>query len=197
MHQMGWQAGQGLGLQSQGRVEPIAAVPMQDRAGLGRVSEQEQEQERKVFIGGLPENTSEGELVQFFGKLGNVTDLFIPRGQASGRNRGFAFVVLEDSETVEKLVSPEEEKTRLYQLRPGKYIELKRATIENSQKAEGVEAAWRRTSTRPQQSNACMDCGKKNPKFCMPNENKKRWCPDCARKNHPEAVKSRTKKEGS
>ena len=68
--------------------------------------------------------------------------------------------------------------------------------------------------------NSCLDCGKKNPKFCLPNENKKRCtlhillqtllhfeavlisvvgvrpgCADCASKNHPEAVKLRTKKE--
>lgn len=84
--------------------------------------------------------------------------------------------------------------TRLHELMPGKYIEVKRATEKDGEAGDALDAQIR-SSTKPRQQNTCMDCGKRNPKFCMPNENKKRWCGDCAQKNHPEAVKTRTMKE--
>ena len=84
--------------------------------------------------------------------------------------------------------------TRLHELMPGKYIEVKRATEKDGEARDAVDAQIR-SSNKPKQQNTCMDCGKRNPKFCMPNENKKRWCADCAKKNHPEAVKTRTMKE--
>ena len=33
----------------------------------------------------------------------------------------------------------------------------------------GAEDAIQRASTKPKLKNVCMDCGKNNPKFCMPN----------------------------
>lgn len=99
-------------------------------------------------------------------------------------------------ESVAKVVAPEPGKTRLHEFRSGKYVEVKRAA-EKDHTERGADDAMARGSTKPKLQNACMDCGKKNPKFCMPNENKKRWCAECAQKDHPEAVKTRTMKESA
>ena len=128
--------------------------------------------------------------------------------------------------SVDKVVATQPDKTKLHEIRPGKYIEAKRAA-EKDNAERGAEDAIRRASTKPTLKNLCMDCGKNNPKFCMPNgptllvsfavndrcvrpsvdtdsvacvmlpENKKRWCSECAQRNHPEAVKSRTTKEST
>ena len=95
--------------------------------------------------------------------------------------------MFKDLSSVEKVVSPETGNTKLLELRSGKYVEVKRATDREQGEARGAADAAARSNRRPVHQNACMDCGKKNPKFCMPNENKKRWCADCAGKNHPEA----------
>jgi len=111
----------------------------------------------------------------------------------TGRNRGFAFVMFKDQVSTGHVVT-EDGRTRLHELRPGKYVEVKRAT-EKDGDGKGAMDAHIRSSMKPKLQNACMDCGKRNPKFCMPNENKKRWCGDCAQKFHPEAIKTRTVKE--
>jgi hypothetical protein len=105
-------------------------------------------------------------------------------------------VMFTDRDSVEKVVT-KNGLTKLHEIKPGKYVEVKRANAKDDDRAfsGGAIDAHVRTSTRPRLQNVCMDCGKRNPKFCMPNENKKRWCGDCAQKNHPEAVKTRTMKE--
>jgi hypothetical protein len=111
------------------------------------------------------------------------------------RNRGFAFVMFKDRESVEKVVT-QNGLTKLHEIKTGKYVEVKRANAKAAGDcASAALDAHVRSSTKPRMQNICMDCGKRNPKFCMPNENKKRWCGECAQKNHPEAVKTRTMKE--
>ena len=86
----------------------------------------------------------------------------------SGRHRGFAFVMFEEQSSVAKVVSPQDNNTQLHEIRPGKYIEAKRASEKDSVD-RGAEDAIHRASTKPKLKNMCMDCGKNNPKFCMPN----------------------------
>ena len=76
--------------------------------------------------------------------------------------------MFEDELSVEKVVAPEAGNTRLHEIRPGKYIEAKRAE-EKDGAQRGAEDAMRRASAKPKLKNVCMDCGRSNPKFCMPN----------------------------
>jgi|EP01043_Picozoa_sp_COSAG02_P009607 hypothetical protein len=85
----------------------------------------------------------------------------------SGRHRGFAFVMFEEQSSVAKVVAPQGN-TQLHEIRPGKYIEAKHA-VEKDSVDRGAEDAIRRASTKSKLKNMCMDCGKNNPKFCMPN----------------------------
>ena len=98
---------------------------------------------------------------------GDPSMLFL-QDHTSGRHRGFAFVMFEEQSSVDKVVSPQDNNTQLHELRPGKYIEAKRASEKDSVD-RGAEDAMHRASTKPTLKNVCMDCGKNNPKFCMPN----------------------------
>jgi hypothetical protein len=86
---------------------------------------------------------------------------------------------------------------QLHELRPGKYVDVKRATGQEDMPRRNTGNSFERQSNKPRLSNACLDCGKRNPKYGMPNEQKKRWCGDCAQKSHPDAVKNRTSKESN
>ena len=94
--------------------------------------------------------------------------MLLMQDHSSGRHRGFAFVMFEEQSSVGKVVSSQDNNAQLHELRPGKYIEAKRASEKDSVD-RGAEDAMHRASTKPTLKNVCMDCGKNNPKFCMPN----------------------------
>lgn len=48
----------------------------------------------KLFVGGLAFQTTEGELAQFFTGFGKVENTIVMRDKATGRGRGFGFVLL-------------------------------------------------------------------------------------------------------
>eukprot|EP01001_Neometanema_parovale_P006693 NODE_3043_length_1289_cov_85.101201_g2888_i0.p1 GENE.NODE_3043_length_1289_cov_85.101201_g2888_i0~~NODE_3043_length_1289_cov_85.101201_g2888_i0.p1 ORF type:complete len:349 (+),score=101.13 NODE_3043_length_1289_cov_85.101201_g2888_i0:65-1111(+) len=54
------------------------------------------EENRKVFVGGLPQGIQQDEIKQHFAQFGNVTDVFLATDQATGKLKGFAFVTFED-----------------------------------------------------------------------------------------------------
>lgn len=63
------------------------------------------EQERKLFVGGLNKNnTDEDQLKSFFEQYGNIVDCTIMR-DGDKQSRGFGFVLFEDSATVDKIIS--------------------------------------------------------------------------------------------
>ena len=76
--------------------------------------------------------------------------------------------MFEELSSVDKVVSPHEGNTQLHEIRPGKYVEAKRASAKD-RVDRGAQYAVQRASTKPKLRNVCMDCGKNNPKFCMPN----------------------------
>lgn len=50
------------------------------------------QEEKKLFVGGLPWRMSNEELKEMFEECGEVTDAFIPRDRETGRSKGFGFV---------------------------------------------------------------------------------------------------------
>ena len=50
------------------------------------------QEEKKLFVGGLPWRMTNEELKEMFEEAGEVTDAFIPRDRETGRSRGFGFV---------------------------------------------------------------------------------------------------------
>lgn len=49
-----------------------------------------------VYVGGLPLDLSEGDVVIVFSQFGEVVDINIPRDHKTGKSRGFAFIGYED-----------------------------------------------------------------------------------------------------
>eukprot|EP00310_Coccolithus_braarudii_P021413 CAMPEP_0183355748 /NCGR_PEP_ID=MMETSP0164_2-20130417/41637_1 /TAXON_ID=221442 /ORGANISM="Coccolithus pelagicus ssp braarudi, Strain PLY182g" /LENGTH=342 /DNA_ID=CAMNT_0025528945 /DNA_START=89 /DNA_END=1117 /DNA_ORIENTATION=- len=49
-----------------------------------------------VYVGGLPNDLSEGDVTVVFSQVGEVVDVNIPRDKATGKMRGFAFLAYED-----------------------------------------------------------------------------------------------------
>jgi RNA recognition motif-containing protein len=52
---------------------------------------------RKLYVGNLPYNCSEEDLIELFGQFGHVEHARIIRERDSNRSKGFAFVEMEDA----------------------------------------------------------------------------------------------------
>ena len=61
--------------------------------------------ERKLFVGGLAQEVNEEDLKEYFEKYGEVSQIDLKRNSPNGRSRGFAFVVLKDVETLNKALA--------------------------------------------------------------------------------------------
>jgi len=62
------------------------------------------EQERKLFVGGLNKVTEDDQLRSVFGKYGEVVDCNIMRDQEK-RSRGFGFILFDDATAVDKVIA--------------------------------------------------------------------------------------------
>ncbi|CAF0907535.1 unnamed protein product [Didymodactylos carnosus] len=61
--------------------------------------------ERKLFVGGLTWDTTNEDLRDYFQNFGQIMDISIKHDPATGRSRGFAFLVFDSKEVVEKILS--------------------------------------------------------------------------------------------
>jgi hypothetical protein len=181
--------------------QPNSPVPLQQRYNLP--------QTHKVFVGGLKYiKPTVHELLAFFeGKFGRVADVWLPSDDPStGEGRGFAFVIFQSQQSADAACTERgvHQETALHEFRRGVYIEVKRATAKRVEETgSGRTPQVEQLRTLPTSSNVCLDCGKKNPKYGLPQDGephdtrsrKPRWCGDCKVRAHPDAVKTRTEKE--
>jgi len=77
--------------------------------------------ERKIFVGGLSWETTVKDMKDYFGKFGDVADATLKTDPTSGRSRGFGFVMFSSSDSVKKVL---EEKSHMLH---GRNIDPKRA----------------------------------------------------------------------
>ena len=61
--------------------------------------------DRKLFAGGLAQEATEKDITDYFGKFGEVTSVNLKMDQMTGRSRGFAFVVFKDVDTLTAVLS--------------------------------------------------------------------------------------------
>ncbi|XP_064414716.1 heterogeneous nuclear ribonucleoprotein D0 isoform X1 [Latimeria chalumnae] len=80
-----------------------------------------EEDEGKMFIGGLSWDTTKKDLKDYFSKFGEVVDCTLKLDPITGRSRGFGFVLFKESESVDKVMELKEHKLN------GKVIDPKRA----------------------------------------------------------------------
>jgi RNA-binding protein Musashi len=58
----------------------------------------------KLFIGGISWDTNEDRLREYFEKYGEVVEAVIMRDRATGRARGFGFIVFSDAAVAERVI---------------------------------------------------------------------------------------------
>ncbi|XP_047425706.1 heterogeneous nuclear ribonucleoprotein D0 isoform X1 [Mugil cephalus] len=80
-----------------------------------------EEDEGKMFVGGLSWDTTKKDLKDYFSKFGEVVDCTLKLDPMTGRSRGFGFVLFKEAESVDKVASQKEHKLN------GKVIDPKKA----------------------------------------------------------------------
>ncbi|CAB4061596.1 SQD [Lepeophtheirus salmonis] len=65
------------------------------------------EDDRKLFVGGLPQDAKDCDIKEHFEGFGEIESINIKTDPQTGRSRGFAFVVFKSLEGLEKAVSAE------------------------------------------------------------------------------------------
>lgn len=61
--------------------------------------------DRKLFVGGLSWETTEKELREHFGTYGEIESINVKTDPNTGRSRGFAFIVFNNAEAIDKVVA--------------------------------------------------------------------------------------------
>ncbi|XP_050208423.1 uncharacterized protein LOC126657721 [Mercurialis annua] len=84
----------------------------------------------KIFVGGLPNNTSNEELEIFFKAFGTIIDAISMYNRETGKSRGFGFITFDSKDSLDIVLQ-----NRYHQFK-GCQIEVKKATakIENNNK---------------------------------------------------------------
>ncbi|XP_057565943.1 heterogeneous nuclear ribonucleoproteins A2/B1-like [Hippopotamus amphibius kiboko] len=80
-------------------VEPKRAVPREESGRQGALWTL-----KKLFVGGIQEDTEEHHLRNYFEKYGKINTIEIITDKLSGKKRGFGFVTFDDHDSVDKIV---------------------------------------------------------------------------------------------
>jgi len=56
------------------------------------------EDDRKLFVGGLPQEAKDTDIKEYFGQYGDIDNINLKTDPHTGRSRGFAFIVFKDPE---------------------------------------------------------------------------------------------------
>ncbi|KFO21134.1 Heterogeneous nuclear ribonucleoprotein A3 [Fukomys damarensis] len=80
-------------------VEPKRAVPREDSVKPGAHLTV-----KKIFVGGIKEDTEEYNLRDYFEKYSKTEIMEVMKDRQSRKKRGFAFVIFDDHNTVDKIV---------------------------------------------------------------------------------------------
>ncbi|KAL4646195.1 heterogeneous nuclear ribonucleoprotein A1-like [Arapaima gigas] len=80
-------------------VEPKRAVSREDSSKPGAHMTV-----KKIFVGGIKEDTEEHHLRDYFQQFGKIEVIEIMTDRASGKKRGFAFVTFDDHDSVDRIV---------------------------------------------------------------------------------------------
>lgn len=74
-----------------------------DATNAGGVSDNQED--RKLFVGGLTRETGEKELREYFGTFGDIETINVKKDAATGRPRGFAFILFAKADSMEKAMA--------------------------------------------------------------------------------------------
>jgi len=65
------------------------------------------EDDRKLFAGGLPQDAKEAQIKEHFGQFGEIETVTLKTDMATGRSRGFCFIVYKSVDSLEAAVAAE------------------------------------------------------------------------------------------
>ncbi|CAL8326848.1 unnamed protein product [Boreogadus saida] len=80
-----------------------------------------EEDQGKMFVGGLSWDTTKKDLKDYFSQFGEVVDCTLKLDPMTGRSRGFGFVLFKEADSVDKVVTQKDHKLN------GKVIDPKKA----------------------------------------------------------------------
>lgn len=66
-----------------------------------------EEEDRKLFVGGLAQEASQDDLKEYFGKFGELERVQLKMDSQTGRSRGFAFIVYKEESSVDPACASE------------------------------------------------------------------------------------------
>lgn len=94
-------------------------------------SERGKNEDRKIFVGGIPYDVTEADLTAHFSKFGDVTSANVKIDRMTGRSRGFAFVEFGTVEACQHALRLREQtiKTKTVEVKPAKSHENKKVFI--------------------------------------------------------------------
>ena len=88
---------------------------------------------KKIFVGGIKEDTEEYNLRDYFEKYGKIETIEVMEDRQSGKKRGFAFVTFDDHDTVDKIV------VQKYHTINGHNCEVKKALSKQEMQSAGSQ----------------------------------------------------------
>jgi len=83
------------------KLEIKSAIP---RGLVGTIEAERQARPKKIFVAGLSENVTDGDLRDHFSHYGRVVEAIIQKDRGSGVSRGFGFVTFDDGDSVDKVL---------------------------------------------------------------------------------------------
>nr|CAB3253656.1 heterogeneous nuclear ribonucleoprotein A3 homolog 2-like [Phallusia mammillata] len=95
-------------------------------------SGKEEEQSRKLFVGGISQETTDEAMNEYFSKFGAITDCVVIREQSTNRSKGFGFVTFETETEADKCMDK-----RPHSL-DGRQIDVKRAVSREESSKPGA-----------------------------------------------------------
>ena len=67
----------------------------------------------EIFIGGLPQDVSEDDLYEYFGKFGDIESVRLKKHSMTGRSRGFAFLLYKSKESINNALEYKDHKLKV------------------------------------------------------------------------------------
>ncbi|XP_025828894.1 RNA-binding protein squid isoform X2 [Agrilus planipennis] len=91
--------------QMNGQQQNGGAGDASQMADSGSADTPGRDDDRKLFVGGLSWETTEKELREHFGQYGEIESINVKTDPNTGRSRGFAFIVFNTAEAIDKVSS--------------------------------------------------------------------------------------------
>ncbi|XP_034028349.1 heterogeneous nuclear ribonucleoprotein A1-like isoform X3 [Thalassophryne amazonica] len=98
---------------------------------------------KKIFVGGIKEDTEESHLRDYFQQFGKIEVIDILTDRSTGKKRGFAFVTFDDHDSVDRIV------IQKYHTINGHNCEVRKALSKQEMQSAGMSMRGSRNSGRP------------------------------------------------